>query len=70
MAAVDDLDRLSLAVAMCTLEAETESPGSQNPSDIEVAKQILAQLQHMGQPLEETCAGSTWDSPIARVGSN
>jgi hypothetical protein len=45
---MDDLDRLSLAVAMSTLEAESESPGSQKPNHIEIAKQILAQLQQAG----------------------
>ena len=67
---MDDLDRLSLAVAMSTLEAESESPGSQKPNHIEIAKQILAQLQQAGLHLKESCATSTFDPLVSRVGTD
>jgi len=44
-AAMDELDRLSLEAAINTLQAETEFPGSQKPTSIEIVKQILAQLE-------------------------
>jgi hypothetical protein len=44
-AAMDDLDRLSLDVAIGILQAEKESPGRQKPAIIEIAEQILAELQ-------------------------
>jgi hypothetical protein len=49
---MDDLDRRSLEVAISILQAETESPGSQKPASIEIAKKILAQLQPAEQHLK------------------
>jgi hypothetical protein len=57
---MDDLDRRSMEVAIGVLQAETESPGSQKLASIEIAKQILAQLQPAEQHLKEISAVSAF----------
>lgn len=69
-AAMDDLDRLSLAVAIGILQAETELPGSQKPASIEIAKLIVAQLRPAEQEQQETSAGTALDPLTARSGSD
>ena len=69
-AAMDDLDRLSLKVAIGILQTETESPGSQKPATIEMAEQILAELQPAEPRVEELSAGGAFDSLDCRSGSD
>jgi hypothetical protein len=57
---MDDLDRLSLEAAINTLQAETEFPGSQKRTSIEIAKQIMAQLEPAEQHLKEISAVSAF----------
>ena len=64
-AAMDDLDRRSVEVAISILQAEAESPGSQKPASIGIAKQILAQLQPAELHLGEISSGSVVDSAIS-----
>lgn len=65
-----DLDRRSLEVAISILQTETESPGSQKPASIKIARQILAQLQPPEQRPKEIFAGSAFDSAISGSGSD
>ena len=67
---MDDLDRLSLEVAIGILQAETESPGSQKPASIEIAEQILAELQPAERHVQELSTGHAFDSLNCRSGSD
>jgi hypothetical protein len=57
-AAVDDLDRLSLKVAIGILQSEKDSPGSQKPANIEMAEEILAELRP-AEPWVQEISGRT-----------
>lgn len=69
-AAMDDLDRLSLEVAIGILQAEMESPGSQRPASIEMAKQILTELRWAEWCVEELSTGHAFDYLTCRSGSD
>jgi hypothetical protein len=44
---MDELDRIAFDVAISILQAEAEAPGSQLPSSVTLAEQIVAHLQEM-----------------------
>ena len=67
---MDDLDRLSLKVAIGILQDETESPGSQRPDSIEMAKQILTELRWAESCVEELSTERAFDSQTCRSGSD
>ena len=69
-AVMDDLDRLSLKVAIGILQDETESPGSQRPDSIEMAKQILTELRWAESCVEELSTERAFDSQTCRSGSD
>lgn len=60
---MDNLDRLALEVAVSIILAETETPGSQTPSSIKLAQQILDQLREAEPDLVETFAGNALHLP-------
>jgi len=56
---MDDLDRISLEVAISILQAEAEAPGSQPSSSVRLAEQILAQLQETEPSQKEMHSASS-----------
>lgn len=67
---MDDLDRLSLEVALSILRAEADAPGSQKLASVNIAQQILAHLQPAEQYIKATSTGRVFDSVNGRTGSD